>query len=96
MPTADSLSDLASVFHALGRYAEAEPLHRRALAIREKARGQEHFDVSISLTNLGNALKAQLRYAEAEPLYRRALAIDEKALRIPNIPTTALDLYGPC
>ena len=31
-----------------GKYAEAEPLYRRALAIREKALGPEHLDVATS------------------------------------------------
>jgi hypothetical protein len=33
-----SLDDLAELYQALGRSAEAEPLMKRALAIREKAR----------------------------------------------------------
>ena len=37
---------------ATGRYAEAEPLYERALAIREKALGPDHPDVATSLNNL--------------------------------------------
>ena len=65
---------------AQGRYAEAEPLYKRALAIREKALGPDHPDVGTSLNNLAVLYRAQGRYAEAEPLYKRALAIREKAL----------------
>ncbi len=61
-------------------YAEAEPLHKRSLAIREKALGPDHPDVAQSLNNLGGLYKVQGKYAEAEPLYQRALAIREKAL----------------
>ncbi len=36
---ATSLSNLAGLHHAQGRYAEAQPLYERALAIWEKALG---------------------------------------------------------
>ncbi len=36
---AASLNNLAKLYQAQGAYAEAEPLHKRALAIREKALG---------------------------------------------------------
>ena len=71
---AASLNNLAAIFDAQGKYAEAEPLHQRALAIREKALGSEHPDVAQSLNNLAEVYGAQARYAEAEPLHKRALA----------------------
>ena len=49
---ATSLNNLAVLYHAQGKYAEAEPLYRRALGIREKALGPEHPDVATSLNNL--------------------------------------------
>ena len=73
------------------RYAEAEPLYQRALAICEKALGPDHPHTSISLNNLALLYKSQGRYVEAEPLYQRALAIDEKALG-PDHPNTGGDL----
>jgi len=63
-----------------GNYAEAEPLHKRALAIREEALGPDHTDVAASLSNLAGVYHGEARYAEAEPLYNRALAIFEKSL----------------
>ena len=62
------------------RYAEAEPLYHRALAIREKAFGRDHPDVATVLNNLAALYSKQGRYADAEPLYQRSLAIREKAL----------------
>jgi tetratricopeptide (TPR) repeat protein len=62
------------------QYAEVEPLHLRALAIREKALGAEHPDVATSLNNLALLYEKQGKYEEAEPLHLRALAIFEKAL----------------
>ncbi len=49
-----SLTNLAILYQTQGRYAEAEPLHRRALAIREKALGPDHPDVAASLNNLAS------------------------------------------
>ena len=63
-----------------GKYAEAEPLYQRSLAIREKALGKDHPDVATSLNNLAALYHNQGKYAEAEPLYQRSLAIWEKAL----------------
>ena len=36
---ATSLNNLADLYQAMGRYAEAEPLYRRSLEIREKQLG---------------------------------------------------------
>ena len=69
---------MALLYREQGRYAEAEPLHKRALAIREKVFGGEHRNVATSLNNLALLYWDQSRYAEAEPLYKRALAILEK------------------
>jgi tetratricopeptide (TPR) repeat protein len=74
-----------------GRYAEAEPLCQRALAILEKALGSEHPLVTTSLTNLATLYDSQGQYAKAEPLYNRALAIREKALG-PEHPGVATSL----
>ncbi len=63
-----------------GQYAEAEPLYKRSLAIREKALGPQHPHVATSLNNLADLYRAQGKYAEAEPLYQRALGLVEKAL----------------
>jgi tetratricopeptide (TPR) repeat protein len=75
-----SLNNLADFYRAQGRYADAEPLYKRALAIREKALGPDHPDIATSLNTLAELYRAQGRYADAEPLYKRSLAIREKAL----------------
>ena len=74
------LSNLAKLLQYQGRYAEAEPLYRRALQIREKELGSEHPDVAESLNNLAVLLVDDGKYAEAQPLFRRALQIREKKL----------------
>jgi Tfp pilus assembly protein PilF len=73
------------------RYAEAEPLYQRALAIREKALGADHPDTATSLNNLATLYYHQGRSGEAEPLYRRTLAIREKA-QGPDHPSTILSV----
>ena len=88
---ATSLNHLAVLYDAQGKYPEAEPLHKRALAIREKALGPEHADVALSLNNLAELYYNQGRYAEVEPLHKRALTIREKALG-PEHPDVALSL----
>ena len=50
------------LYRTQGRYADAEPLYKRALAIREKALGPDHPDVATSLNNLASftAIKAAM------------------------------------
>jgi len=69
------LDDLAWACHSQGHYAEAEPLYKKALAIRKNTFGPAHPDVGASLNNLAVLYSIQGRYADAEPLYERALAI---------------------
>lgn len=68
------------LYRSQGRYCEAEPLHKRALAIDEKTLGSEHPSVARDFNNLGELYRTQGRLAEAELLYKRALAIDDKTL----------------
>jgi CHAT domain-containing protein/Tfp pilus assembly protein PilF len=74
-----------------GRYSEAEPLYKRALAIREKVLGPDHPDVATSLNNLAALYYIEERYADVELLYERSLAIREKALG-PDHPNVAISL----
>ena len=64
----------ARVYTEEGRYADADPLYKRALATWKKALGPDHPDVAQSVNNLADLYLAQGRYADAEPLYKRALA----------------------
>lgn len=62
----------------MGRFAEAEPLYKRALAIEEKALHPDHPNVGGTLRNLAGLYTTMNRHAEAEPLLKRALVIFEK------------------
>jgi tetratricopeptide (TPR) repeat protein len=77
---AGALNNLAEVYSGMGRDAEAEPLHKRALAVMEKAVGLDSVDIAIELNNLAALYQRQQRYAEAEPLFKRALALSERSL----------------
>jgi tetratricopeptide (TPR) repeat protein len=90
-PTARLFNQLGLLLKAKARYAEAEPLYRRALKIGEASYGPDHPNVAIRLNNLASLLRATYRLAEAEPLYRRALMIDEASFG-PGHPNVAIDL----
>jgi tetratricopeptide (TPR) repeat protein len=82
-----ALTNHAQLLQATNRFAEAEPLMRRALAIDKASFGPQHPEVARDLNNLAALLKATNRLAEAELHYRRALAILEGSLgeRHPNV-----------
>lgn len=69
------LNRLAVKYVAQGRYAEAEPLAKRALEISEKAQRPNHRIVGRNLINLANLYRLQGRYGEAMDLAERSLAI---------------------
>jgi hypothetical protein len=67
------------LYQAQGRYADAEPLFKRSLAIHEKELGRNHPYVANGLNSLAS-LQDQGRYADAEPLLKRVVTIDEESL----------------
>ena len=66
------LNNLAVLYRDQGRYAEAEPLYKRALAIREKALGPDHPDVGTSAQQPGRAV------SEPGPLRRGRAAVQAR------------------
>jgi tetratricopeptide (TPR) repeat protein len=72
--------DLARVLYHQGRYAEAEPLAKWALTVREadtKTSPEILFQCSYTL---GLIHAAEGHYADAEPLLKRAIALQEKSI----------------
>ena len=84
---AATLNDLGEALRMQAKYAEAEPLCRRALQILEKTLGPDHLDIAPVLNTLGLVYASQGKYTLAEQVHKRSLAIKEKALgpEHPNI-----------
>lgn len=72
-------------------YAKAEPLLRRALAIRERVLGPEHREVALSLQNLATLQRDRGEADESKTLFVRALNILEK-VHGPEHPDVAVAL----
>jgi tetratricopeptide (TPR) repeat protein len=70
---------LGANLNSAGKYAEAEPLLRRALEIDEKILPHNHLYIAHDLKDLGHAMQGQNRFPEAEALYTRATEIAESA-----------------
>ena len=71
------------------KFAEAIPIARQVLAIREEILGPEHPQTAATYNSLGLLYQLMDDYARAEPLYRKSLAIGEKVFG-PEHPQTAL------
>ena len=65
---------------AQGKYADAQPLLERALAIRTEVLGDKHPDTAESLNVQAENLLLLGKYADARPLLKRALAIRTEVL----------------
>lgn len=85
------LTRAAGYFLGRAALSTAEPLLRRALAIREKVCGPEHSDMAESLGNLAVLLQEKGDFAGSRPLQEHALAIYEK-VRGAEHPDTATTL----
>ena len=69
---------LCSITHQ-GKYAKAEPLYQRALAIWEQSLGPSHPHVATNLNNLAVLYNnAQGKYAEGRATLSACLAIYER------------------
>lgn len=90
-PTGAVFVMLDLLLNAKARFAEAEPLSRRALAISEATLPARDAELAARLNNLANLLQGTNRAGEAERLYRRALAITEESYG-PNDPHVATQL----
>jgi len=66
------------LYYKQGKYAEAEPLYKRSLAIDEKALGPNHPAVATDLENYAALLCKTKRVAEGKKLEARAKTIRAK------------------
>ncbi len=69
---AQSLNNLAGLYEDQGRYGDAEPLYKRALAISEETLGPEHPTVAQMLENYAALVRETGREAEAAKMEARA------------------------
>jgi tetratricopeptide (TPR) repeat protein len=84
---ANSLMRLAAVYHAQGRYAEAEPLYQRAVMIQEQMFGPddpqivELLEAYANLQRRMHPFQSLLPWSTANKLAARARQIRERAER---------------
>ena len=72
---ANAYTNLGLNLNAQGKYKEAEPLIRKALAINQRVLGEDHPETANSYNNLALNLENQDKHAEAEGFYRHELVI---------------------
>ncbi|MBL8138666.1 MAG: serine/threonine protein kinase [Acidobacteria bacterium] len=72
LDTVASMDDMGEAYRELGRFDEAESMHREALAAKERL-GAPPASIAASLNNVGLTLSERGRFTEAEPLLRQAL-----------------------
>lgn len=69
------------VVHCLDVFAvlqEAEEMHLKAIAIKERLLGKDDYEVALSVGHLASLYNYDMnRYEEAEQLYLRSIAIGE-------------------
>ncbi len=78
--TATVVNNLAGLYYAQGKYAQAERLYERALLIRDSVLGKNHPDRARSLWHIGVLRRTQGRLEEASELHGEALEILTGAL----------------
>ena len=92
-----SLNDLADCYRHQNKFADAVPLLKRALAIRENVLEPPNDPrVGYCLLDLAECYKHLGKYAEAELLTKRALAIIEKVLPDSTKVATCLSDLAEC
>jgi Tfp pilus assembly protein PilF len=73
-----NFTNLAALYEAQGKHAEAEEFYKRTLAITENFFDPDHPNIATSLENYAAFLRKRSREAEAEKLEARAKAIRAK------------------
>jgi len=73
-----TLNNLGLLHKQKGNYAKAKHLYLRALALRKKAKGDNHPDVAQTMNNLANLYNELGEKEEALTLYQNSLKIRER------------------
>jgi tetratricopeptide (TPR) repeat protein len=74
-----------------GQYADAVPLAKQVVELRQKKTGTEDPDYASAINNLAMLYKSLARYDDAQPLLEQSLAIRRKVLK-PSDPLTVATL----
>jgi serine/threonine protein kinase/tetratricopeptide (TPR) repeat protein len=75
--TLRSMSNLALIYHDLGRHTEALALMKETLKLQKARLGADHPNTLASMNNLANSYYAHGRDAEAAKLHEEALALQK-------------------
>ncbi|KAI0875082.1 TPR-like protein [Hypoxylon argillaceum] len=87
------LSKVAVSCDLLGKYGEAERLHRRVLRPQKEVLGKRHPITLSGMGNLSITLRYLGKYEEAEKMHRRVLRLRKKLLGRRH-PDTLSSMYG--
>jgi tetratricopeptide (TPR) repeat protein len=88
LAAAPGLNEKAEALFSRGKYGEAEPLFRQALAVWDEALGPKHPDTAISYNNLAGNLQGQGRVSARELMAGKpyflsdAIRISDRVLRV--------------
>jgi len=87
------MRNLANVYRAQGRHAEAERLYRETLDGERRVLGEDHPQRLAAANDFAALFKDQGRYAESAALYRETLDRERRVLGEDH-PETAGTLYS--
>ena len=89
---------IGRIYRELGVYAQAEAMHRGALAINRKLSGQSSPEAADSLNDLGLVLALEAKLAEAEAVDQAALDIRRRSFgsEAPEVAATLSNLADVC
>lgn len=76
------LNQAANYLSTHAQYAQAEPLLKQAMAIRQSILEPAHPDIAFTLNDIGMLYLTQGKYQQAEPLLQQALDIRQKVLKL--------------
>jgi tetratricopeptide (TPR) repeat protein len=91
--TPDLLGAIVALYLQQWKGTVARPFVERALRLRERTLGREHYKVADSLNDLGIIHYHQGNFGEAEPLFLRSIAIYEASFG-PNYPALGAALIN--
>jgi tetratricopeptide (TPR) repeat protein len=87
------MNNLGTVYSSEHKYAQAEQLNLKMLAIRQRVLGPDHPDTLEAMSNLGFDYRSEQRWQDAETLDTQILAIQKRVLG-PEHPDTLRSMHN--